>query len=64
MSELGVPKWNCLPFIYKNKYLMSTIFYMLSPIYMYSETDKEGIWGLFRDNFCYFSTKTYVVGTH
>ena len=26
MSELGVPKWNWLPFIYKNKYLMSTIY--------------------------------------
>ena len=29
-----------------------------------SRTDNEGIWWYLRDNFSYFSIKTYFVGTH
>ena len=28
----------------------------------FRRSDKEGIWG--KDNFAYFSIKTYIVGTH
>ena len=38
-------------------------FYILKCIH-YSGIDKEGIWRYLRDNFAYFSIKTYVVGTH
>ena len=63
-------KLNNILHIHKSLSVVSIIFLQAFEIislilsHISSGTDKNGIWWWLRDNFAYFSIKTYVVGTH